>query len=241
MPGHEQPPYLPPESPLTSGTRATTIYEHLKADILAARLSPGEKLPMRFLLETYDVGQTPLREALNRLVTENLVINQDQRGFTVAPVSLDELLELTTTRVWVEELALRKAFQNGTEEWEEALLVAHHRMEKQKRSLDPDVFVDNPAWEKPHRAFHTQLIAPCGSKQLVNFCTQLSEYLYRYRMVALRKNFATRDVQGEHTRLLQAVLDRNVEEAIDQLKCHYEQTAQFIRGSFTPDIAPQFS
>lgn len=216
-------------------TRATTIYERLKADILSARLAPGEKLSMRFLLETYDVGQTPLREALNRLATENLAVGRDQRGFIVKPVSQDELLELTRTRVWVETLALREAMANGSQEWEEALLVAHHRMEKINRSLSPEVFVDNPKWEQPHRDFHTQLIMPCKSKPLVHFCNQLAEYLYRYRMISLKKSFQSRNVKAEHALILQAVIDRNTEEAVYQLQRHFEKTAEFIMDSFVPD------
>lgn len=218
-------------------TRATTIYEQLKADILGARLIPGEKLSMRFLLETYDVGQTPLREALNRLATENLVVARDQRGFIVKPVSRDELLELTKTRVWVETLALREAMANGSQEWEESLLVAHHRMEKISRSLSPEVFVDNPKWEQPHRDFHTKLITPCNSKQLVHFCNQLAEYLYRYRMISVKKSFQVRNAKAEHTLILQAVIDRNTEEAVYQLQRHFEKTAEFIMDSFTPDKA----
>ena len=45
-------------------------------------------------MEHYDAGQTPLREALNRLTTEDLVIGKEQRGFFVKPISLEELGEL---------------------------------------------------------------------------------------------------------------------------------------------------
>jgi len=70
-------------------TLATSIYERLKADILSARLEPGRKLQLRFLMEHYEAGQTPLREALNRLTTEDLVIGREQRGFSVKPISLE--------------------------------------------------------------------------------------------------------------------------------------------------------
>src|SRR5690242_21783039 len=94
-------------------TLASTIYARLKADILTTRLAPGRKLQSRFLMEQYNVGQTPLREALNRLTTEEFVVGMEQRGFYVKEVSKDELQELTKTRCWVEGLALRESMQNA--------------------------------------------------------------------------------------------------------------------------------
>ncbi len=63
---------------------------------------------MRFLMETYQTGQTPLREALNRLTSDGLVEVREQRGFYVRDISRAELAELTKTRCWVESLALRE-------------------------------------------------------------------------------------------------------------------------------------
>src|SRR4051812_48643618 len=102
-------------------TQATNLYDKLREDLLSGRLKPGQKLQMRFLMDTYRAGQTPLREALNRLTAEDLVESREQRGFYVTGVSQSELRELTQTRCWVEGLALQKAMAAATPEWEEAL------------------------------------------------------------------------------------------------------------------------
>lgn len=214
------------ESP---ATLATSIYERLKTDILSARLEPGRKLQLRFLMEQYDAGQTPLREALNRLTTEDLVIGKEQRGFFVKAISLEELGELTKTRSWVEGLALRESIANSTPAWEESLLVAHHRLERSPRSLNPERFESNPEWERLHRAFHALLIGGCGSRPLISFCEQLADRLQRYRALSSRKAFRVRNVSQEHADILKAVLDRESDEAVRLLQAHYEQTAGFIK------------
>ncbi|WP_377299476.1 GntR family transcriptional regulator [Rhizobium sp. SGZ-381] len=213
----------------TPATQATSIYERLKGDILSAVLEPGRKLQLRFLMEHYEAGQTPLREALNRLTTEDLVIGKEQRGFFVKPISLEELGELTKTRCWVEGLALRESMANANAAWEEALLVAHHRLERAPRSLNPDRFESNPEWERLHRAFHASLINGCGSRPLIGFCEQLADRLNRYRALSSRKAFRVRKVSQEHGDILKAVLDRKSSEALDLLQWHYQQTAEFIR------------
>ncbi|MBP1849282.1 GntR family transcriptional regulator [Rhizobium halophytocola] len=217
----------PADSP---STRATDIYERLKVDILAARLEPGRKLQMRFLMEQYGAGQTPLREALNRLSAEGLVVGKEQRGFFVKSIDLEELRELTKTRCWVEGLALRESITNATAEWEEALLVAHHRLARTPRSLDPEKFEDNPDWERNHRRFHAILIGNCGSKSLVDFCEQLADRLYRYRALSIRKAFRSRKVTDEHDKILNAALAGQADNAVALLQRHYERTAEIIES-----------
>jgi DNA-binding GntR family transcriptional regulator len=218
-------------------TLATGIYERLKSDILSAKLEPGRKLQLRFLMEHYDAGQTPLREALNRLTTEDLVIGKEQRGFFVKPISLEELGELTKTRCWVEGVALRESIANTSPSWEEALLVAHHRLDRAPRSLNPERFESNPEWERLHRAFHTLLIGGCGSRPLISFCEQLADRLSRYRALSSRKAFRVRKVSQEHADIAKAVLERDTEEAVRLLQRHYEQTAEFIRVDLQADGA----
>jgi DNA-binding GntR family transcriptional regulator len=183
---------------------------------------------MRFLMDTYQAGQTPLREALNRLSAEGLVESREQRGFYVTGVSQSELKELTQTRCWVEGLALRKAMDAVTPEWEEALVVAHHRLSRAPRSLDAEQFESNPEWERLHRTFHRTLISQCGSRSLVGFCDQLADQLYRYRQLSIRKAFPSRHVADEHQAILEAVLSGDADKAVDLLTSHYTATAEVI-------------
>src|SRR5687767_9591582 len=123
-----------------NSTQATNVYDRLREDLLSARLEPGRKLPMRLMTERYAIGQTPLREALIRLTAEGLVECRDQAGFSVAGISGSELAELTKTRCWVEGVALREGMAASTPQWEEDLVLAHHRLARTPRSLSADCF-----------------------------------------------------------------------------------------------------
>ncbi len=212
----------------TPSTRTLDLYDKLREDLLRGRLKPGQKLQLRFLMEAYQAGQTPLREALNRLTSEGLVQSREQRGFVVSPVSKSELQELTMTRCWLEGLALRKSMEAATPDWEEALVVAHHRLARTPRSLNPEQFEDNPEWERLHRIFHRALISQCGSGSLIGFCDRLADQLYRYRRVSIRRVFPTRKIGDEHQAILTAVLDRAVDRAVQLLEKHYRHTADVI-------------
>ncbi len=212
-----------------AATQATSLYDQLRADLLAGELEPGGKLAIEALAERYDAGATPLREALNRLVADGLVQRLEQRGFAVAGISADDLAEITMTRCWLEEIALRESIRRHDTAWEEALVLAHHRLARTPRSLAADRFEDNPAWEPLHRAFHRALISGCGSRWLLSFCDQLADQHHRYRRLSAPRAFAKRGVKNEHQQLLQAALDGRADEAVVMLKAHFERTAKIIR------------
>lgn len=217
-------------------THASSVYERIRADILDGKLLPGHRLPIKALMETYEIGQTPLREALNRLSADGLVAAEDQRGFTVPAISAAELTELTRTRCWLEERALRESMAQATEAWEEAVLLAGHRLLRTPRRPDITDGEADALWEERHRAFHDALVSNCGSRWLIGFCAQLTDRHQRYRKLAARRGFPHRDVQAEHQGILDAVLQRDADTAVARLMAHYQLTADIILGD--PSIFP---
>lgn len=217
--------------PVISGaTIASTLVDQIRTDVLDGRLPPGMKLVIESLSERYSAGQTPIREALNRLTADGLVERREQRGFVVAEVSLDDLYEITRTRCWLEEIALRESIAAHTQSWEEAVVLAHHRLGKVPRSLDPQQFRDNPEWEPAHRAFHRALIAGCNSRWLILFCDQLADQHYRYRQLATQRSFPYRGELHEHQAIVDAALADDAATATTLLRQHYERTASVIAG-----------
>lgn len=209
-------------------TLASSVYDRLRADILRGALRPGQKLRVEFVSERYEAGNSPVREALNRLSADGLVDRRDQRGFFVAAVSAQDLLELTKTRCWLEETALREAIAHRTEAWEEQLVLAFHRLSRVPRSSSSDVYRENPEWERLHREFHRSLIAACGSRWLLEFCEQLSDQAYRYRQLAVQAAFPRRDERDEHRQIMEAAIAGDADTAINLLQAHYRHTADII-------------
>lgn len=211
-----------------AATRATNVYDQLRADLLAGTMEPGAKLAIEALAERYATSPTPLREALNRLVSEGMVERREQRGFVVPPISTADLDEITRTRCWLEEIALRESITARTTAWEERLVLAHHRLARTPRSLSDKRFEDNPEWEPLHRAFHRALIAGCGSRWLLAFCDQLADQHHRYRRLSAPRAFAKRGVKSEHQQLLDAAIEGRADDAVALLRAHFERTARMI-------------
>ena len=165
-------------------TQASTVYDRLQKDILTGKLKPGHKLRLKDLIEQYDTGNSPLREALNRLSANGMVVREENRGFRVPPASRDELMEITRTRCWLEEIALRESIKNGDSEWEERIVLAFHWLARAARSTDETAKTTSPEWEEHHREFHLALISACNSSILIDFCAELHQRSFRYRNLA---------------------------------------------------------
>jgi DNA-binding GntR family transcriptional regulator len=213
-----------------ASTLTSTLYEQIRREIVRGILLPGTKLRINSLSDRYEVGGSPIREALTRLSAEGFVTQESQRGFHVAFVSLDELRELSQTRCWINQVALREAITNGDAAWEEGIVVAFHRL-----SRLPAVGRDTPddhvaERERRHRAFHAALISACNSRWLCNFAEMMFDCADRYRFLA-HASGQGRDSMSEHRAIMEAVVNRDVETAIHLVDRHVLLTEEAIRRS----------
>ena len=208
-------------------TQATQLLSRLRTDIVWGRLAPGERLVVSTLSEAYDAGQTPVREALMRLASEGFVLLEDQRGFSVAPVSRAELVDLTAARAEIDALSLRSSIQHGDDNWEATLIGAWHRLQKMRKIREDGVTID-PEWEQRHSAFHEALTGACPNKVMLQIRAMLYQRADRYRRLSVRYLKAPRNDQGEHEALFKATLARNSELAEALLKEHIHTTSRIL-------------
>lgn len=197
-----------------SATLASTVFERLREDILEGHFQPGEKLRISALEERYEVGTSPIREALNRLMSISLVQQVDRRGFRVLSMGADDLVELNRTRCWVNEIVIRESITHGDSVWEEAIVLAYHRLWRCQMLL-PDGHV-NREWELLHRRFHASLIAACPSRWMRDFHEVLFDRADWARRASARRIDQDRSI-AEHGAIKDAVLSRNPVMAIHLL------------------------
>jgi DNA-binding GntR family transcriptional regulator len=222
----------PASSSVKSGeTLASAVYDRLLEDILKGKLEPGLKLRLQVLKKQYDVGNSPLREALNRLSENGMVQREENKGFRVAPASEEELKELIQTRCWLEEIALRESILNGDDAWEENVVLAFHRLSRISAGDNKQTPYVTKEWEQRHREYHIALIGACGSSMLLNYCAQLHEKTLRYRNLADVLEYRERHELEEHKAMQDAVLNRDVDVAISLMKSHFEITRDIVLSS----------
>lgn len=215
---------------LTEGT-----YLQLRRDIIEGRLRPGEKLRVEHLKERYNAGASTLREALQLLLSDALVISEGQRGFRVAPMSPSDLEDITHARVLVEGEALRQSILAGDEAWEARLVAAFHRLTRAEDKLGMRKQEDLREWELRNRDFHEALIGACNSRWLRYLIGLLYRQSERYRHTLISHRTLPRDVHAEHKAIFDAALGRDVPAALAALENHILLTSKAIR-TLMPEV-----
>lgn len=215
----------------TAEPRSQTSLAHarLRADILSGRHAPGERLKINDLAEAIGVSPGAIREALSRLAPQQLVVSRDQKGFTVAPLSIEDLEDLTELRCELEAVALRRAVARGDDAWEAAILAAAHRLSRVPTGAgrDPEATM---AWVARHADFHAALVSACGSPRLIDLHAQLYEQSERYRLLSARAE-VDRDVAAEHQELVDAALARDAGTLVARMVAHIRRTTALIVSS----------
>lgn len=221
----------PPEA-VEPRTLVEGAYQRLRRDIIEGVHPPGEKLRVEHLKDQYDVGAGTLREALLLLVTDALVVAQGQRGFRVAPISLQDFEDITRTRILLETEALRQSIALGGEDWEASVVAAFHRLSRAEQKLgDSEDYAQAASddWEKRNRSFHDALISASPSRWIRHFQNILYQQSERYRRISLFRKPVPRDVHAEHLALFNATLARDASRATAILTEHILRTLESVR------------
>ena len=198
-------------------TVSEKVYRRLRNDILFGRLAPSQRLKLDALKEAYGVGISTLREMLNRLTSEGLIVAESARGFEVAPISAANFKELANLRLLLECNALQRSFALGDMNWEGRVVAAHHKLASmEKRTLAGDAR-GLEILKRYDSEFHQALLSACGSRVLLDAHAAVFDKYVRYLMIAV----VFRDVAAqEHQKLLEYALKRDAKSAQSVLTTH---------------------
>ncbi|MGM4903611.1 GntR family transcriptional regulator [Tardiphaga sp. 866_E4_N2_1] len=209
----------------TLSERAATLLQH---DIIAGNLAPGTRLGIVDLVQRYEIGATPMREGLSRLISRGLIIGIGQRGFRVADISREDLADITRMRSVVEMEALRLAIEHGDDAWEAGIISSLHQMRRHIDRTGDEFREGAPDFDKLHKGFHTALLAASGSKRLLSAHSELYDQAYRYRRVMMRGFDSGSRFVAAHQLLADRVLARETGPAQAMLTSHLHSTLAFV-------------
>ncbi len=221
-----------------ASTLAQVAADRVRTAILAGTIAPGTKLHILRLSEQFGLSATPMREGLTRLASTGLVEAVGQRGFRVQPISLGDLEDIQRMRHLVEVEALRLAIAHGDIAWEQGIVAALHGLKSLGIGSHETLPEGEPVFDRAHSAFHTALLAGCGSPRLLQAHAELHDQVYRYRivlrLVPRRKAVTDRD----HAALARHALARDTLAACEALHAHIDMTTQALK-QLPPDTQLQ--
>lgn len=127
--------------PVKAESLTDRAYKQIEEMIVMLRLAPGEILSETSLAERLDIGRTPIREALQRLANESLVVILPRKGILVADTDPRKQLLLLEVRRELERLMCRSGARRRSEAQRQALHEIAEGMEKAAADRDETAFM----------------------------------------------------------------------------------------------------
>ncbi|MDX3907419.1 MAG: GntR family transcriptional regulator [Pigmentiphaga sp.] len=176
------------------------IYRQLRMNILDGTLAPGAVLRQEEVAKLFNVSRVPVREAMGRLETDGLVVLRPRRGYAVAELRQDEIVEIFELRMVIEEHAAMISARARTEDDIEAVEEMILRME----DLAAHSSDYSAEWAHLNRDFHSRLVAASRRKRLTGIADNLRDTVEAYVRMEMRMTGGVKQALKEHRELFEA-------------------------------------
>jgi DNA-binding GntR family transcriptional regulator len=203
-------------------TKTELAYVRIRQQILEGELAPGQPLDQETLASGLGLSTTPVREALRRLESEHLVVNQAHRDPVVAPLSFRMVEEVYAVRLSLDPLAAASAASAATPEERDLMLALAN--EALERGAEVAALHLN-------RRLHRTIYAASGNSILVQLLDQLWDMSDRYRLITLKDNAVIESAKEEHAAIVRAVRDDEPELASRLMREHVADSLGRIKTS----------
>jgi DNA-binding GntR family transcriptional regulator len=188
-------------------SQTDAVYELIKAEIIQCDLQPGQQIAQPQLAERYQVGITPIREALQRLAQEGFLTPVPRFGYLVRPVTVSDIHEIYELRAILEPAAARLAAQRGSPEALQAICqIADFTYTFGDQHSVTDFIARNAD-------FHRSIAAVAGNQRLLEAISRGLDEMARLFHLGLTLRDMSQAVRDEHRDIARAICSRDADNA----------------------------
>ena len=201
---------------------ADFAYQSIKEKILTADLKPEEPIVEEGLAEQLDISRTPLREALQRLEMEELVVRKLNGRLKVAPISVQEVEELFTIRSLLEGVVVSQAAKSSTENHLRHLnrIMNMFEMAIESDDIDEVLYLGGQ--------FHSYIYEMSGNKTAIKILYQLNDHIHRYRRFVPKNISNQQNSLIEHKEIIKCIKEQNSLKAKQAMESHIMNSLDMV-------------
>lgn len=212
-------------------TLVDKVYENIKRDLIQHRLKPGDKIDIKEFSSRYGVSATPIKHALNRLISDNIIENYPRQGMYVKSIQPEEINEIFDLRLMMDLYFTNEIITtvNYNESLRDELLQNVKEHLEIIANLNTESTVDDYIEGYNHDYKFHELILKCsGSKKLLDIYHSINPFLYTHYIY--NKQSKKKDIEGvrEHELILEAILSEDEESLKKAMQLHYENSKKAI-------------
>ena len=193
-----------------------TAYELIKLRIITCAFKPGEYLNEAAVSALLGIGRTPVHQAIDRLMLEDMVEVIPRKGVIVKPVSLEDVMQIIEVRLINEPYAVRLAAERADDVEISVMtdILARARNWTAVRNVKEMMLLD--------RDFHLALARAARNAVLADILRKLDERSLRFWFISLTAPNHHEAVQHQHDSILKAVRERDADAAEAATRGHIE-------------------
>ena len=205
-----------------------TVYEQLRAEVINCKLAPGTEMREAELAVRFEMSKSPVRDALMRLAREGLVITLPRQGYRVAPVSLNDVLDMFHLRAALERACMERIVLRASDE--------------DLRALDRFRQFDAAQWEGGfiafNREFHRRIAELGGNARMRDQLHDLIDQLERAVQVSVANTRAgdPQPLVNEHAAIIDALQARDRRAAQRLAEQHITDAGKRVQKSISHSL-----
>ena len=207
---------------MTASSLKQMVYRSLRFDIVSGKIPGGTRITETATAEDLKVSRTPVREALQKLAQEKLLVLIPKAGYMVEDLSDHEIQDLFTTRMEIEQIAVQKAIQYITVE---ELKIMDDNLEQTKAAIKSK---QDFKITELDMAFHSIIYKATRSKSLFRVCKNLSDLTIKYQHGLNLVPKLWDDLLQQHIRIYQALIARDREMSAQTISQHAGHTKSHL-------------
>lgn len=196
-------------------------YSHLRKKAIGFECKPGERIKDIDIAVELKMSRGPVREALNRLAMNQLVVFESGKGFFSRRLSIREITELFELRTELETNAVRGAIRKAPDGEIELVRASWLAIVAKQNVLELDTLVDCD------EEFHIQIAELAGNSERTRCMRNINERIRFIRGIHLEDEQSRIIIMGDHAKLIDAIANRDEGKAMELIENHVQFSADF--------------
>ncbi|MEG0310470.1 MAG: GntR family transcriptional regulator [Eubacterium sp.] len=211
-------------------TLVDETYKNLKKDFLSGVIEPGDKLIIRELAERYEVSQTPIKQALNRLVAEDFVEALPGKGMRRKKFNSEDIEDMLDARIMIETFIASKVINNLDFNVDYLDKLAKNIEEHEKIIIEYETEGDYMEISHLDGRFHELYVEASGNLVIIQLYKNLQTH--SYAQFTYKKKSKERLLMGveEHKAMYRALCERNIDELKQKITEHFGNAKETLRA-----------
>jgi len=201
--------------------RSDGIYERLREAIVTGRARPNERLVETELADWLKVSRTPIRESLNRLAVEGLVVSR-RRGWIVREHTSEEIRQIYEARAALEGYCARLAAERASKTELDQIVSIHRPKDKHSSTSSREHLVNF------NDRFHESIISAAHNERLSELLRNNRTYYFNYRIAQLYDDDEAEAALAGHEAVVRALHDRDPDRAELEMRRHIDLALKVI-------------